>query len=641
MRKGLAVVGSIALVASLGLAAPAASQTSSDRDARFGTPALPAAMSTIPKKTQCATDDPFWVREGINVMQSLGPASKPGAMGPEFFSLEIAPEITRSVPMNPNGYQRLWDMGVAWKDVNPREDVFDWSVLDKRVEQASFLSKPMYVLGLTPSWAASSDAGDPRWGIGTASAPKNLNMWRTYVRAVAERYNGNNGVGKIEAFEVWNEANIVTFWDNGDENSPDPFGMGTLAEMTKIAYDEIKAVNPSATVISATTTTRVRGKNDFFGGPQKRYWYYLQALKERNYPFDAWGIHSYPAGNAGPTERIADVTCWQEMVVRHFGEDEINRQVQAFENGQDSVLSRPIFDTELNFGLAGPGPISSASYTGDLADRLIWRAYIDSARLGIDSTTWYLYTAGPYSIGGVEMGVQMHDGTSTVRTYGDVRETLLVAQSGKFLGCGNIGAGAPPVSIVNTCRFEGLRSDSSGIFDQLAANAPDSIPNDFLMFSENVFGPAVPTLPFIATGYLSLTPPKDTQANAQVLWADGRPVFISDPRAANEDLSLKVPGEAPLTNAEFTKKKMTFSWRAPKNYVTSYTYTVYYCPPAQRSGFQADCLFRRTGTVPGDRTQATIRTGPRSPDGVMWIELTPTNQIGKGPKTEKRFRIDK
>ncbi len=616
VRKSLAIVGSVVLMASLAVTAP------------------PAASTTIPKKTECATDDPFWVREGIRVMQSLGPASNPGQISPEFFSMEIAPEITEPVGVNPGGYQRLWDMGVAWKDVNPAFGVFDWSVLDERVRQAEAAgAKPMYVLGLTPQWAAlNPNAGDPRWGLGTASAPTSTNIWLMYVREVANRYNGKNGHGKIDAFEVWNEANIVTFWDNGDENSADPYGMGLLAQMTKIAYDEIKAANPDATVISATTTTRVRGKNDFFGGPQKRYWYYLEALKAQNYPFDAWGIHSYPAGNAGPTERIADVTCWQEKVVRHLGEEEVIRQVEAFDKGQPTVLGRPIFDTELNFGLAGPGPIPGASYTGDLADRMIWRAYIDSARLGIDSTTWYLYTDRPYTIGGVEMGVQMYNGTSTPQYFMRARNTLL--RGGKFLGCGNLGRGSPPEPTVKTCRFAGLATYAGVGFEFGGIDAT------FLMFAENVFGTPYPTVPFIAGAYESLTPPLESAVEAQVLWADGRPTLIEDPRATNPDFSTDKPGAPTLTTAKFaSKERVTIAWKAPEGSVNRYRYQIFYCPSKQKSGFIPNCINRGSGWIPGDKTQATVKMGARSPGGRITVFLSAENMMGEGPLDDKTFRF--
>lgn len=512
MRKGLVVVGSIALVTSLGLAAPVASQENDDVSVRSAATVLPAtAAAARPKKTECATNDPAWVRDGIRIMQSPN-----DDITPEFFSLEIAPEITSPVDLNPGGYQRLWDMGVAWKDVNPSEGVFDWSVLDQRVAQAQAGgAMPMYVLGLTPSWAASSDAGDTRWGIGTASAPKDLNMWRTYVRAVAERYNGSNGHGLIAAFEVWNEANIVTFWDNGNENSPDPFGMGTLAEMTKIAYDEIKAVSPWATVISATTTTRVRGNNDFFGGPQSRYWYYLQALKERDYPFDAWGIHSYPAGNAGPTQRIADVLCWQEIVVRHFGQDVVNQLERPSLGGiPRHPIERPIFDTEVNFGFAGPGSaVPGVSYDGDIAQRLIWRAYIDSARLGIDSTTWYLHSAGPYSINGEVVGVQMYGNTAAVSAYRQVRSALLPdeddSRDSKFLGCSNL---SPDGSYsVLSCAFTGF-----DVFGASFLKGDGSyVGNSFIAFAEDVFSQGTPTVPFTASTSWSLVP-------AASQWTRGR-----------------------------------------------------------------------------------------------------------------------
>ncbi len=125
-----------------------------------------------------------------------------------FMSMEVAPEVTSAVPLKA-GMHRLWDMKTAWKDVNPSKGAFDWSVLDARVAQAEASgARPMLVLGLTPTWAASDpNAGDARWGLGTASPPKDINDWKNYVQAVVSRYGG-----RIAAYEVWNEANLQTFW---------------------------------------------------------------------------------------------------------------------------------------------------------------------------------------------------------------------------------------------------------------------------------------------------------------------------------------------------------------------------------------------------------------------------------------------
>lgn len=522
MRRIIAVVGSIALVTSLGLAVPAASEENDDVSVRAGAPALAAPASVErPKKTECATDDPGWVTDGIATMR------RSPWIYDEFFSLEVAPEVTEPVGLNPGGYQRLWDMGVAWKDVNPKEDTFNWSVLDQRVQQAEAAgAKPLYVLGLTPSWAATSDAGDRRWGIGTASAPKDLNMWRTYVREVANRYNGKNGHGRIYAYEVWNEANIATFWDNGDENSPDPFGMGILGEMTKIAYDEIKAAEEWNVVITATTTTRVQGQDDFFGGPQRRYWHYLQALKAQNYPFDAWGIHSYPAGNEGPTERMEDVTCWQEMVVRHFGPEVVAQQADNMQH----PLNRRILDTEVNYGLAGPGDaIPGTSYDGDIAQRLVWRTYIDSARLGIDSTVWYLYTDRPYQIGGQVVGAQMYGDTAAVQAYGDVRGALIAGED--FEGCDDIGVNE--TAPVYACLFPGLYNFTRGVNIQ---------ERDYLTFAENVFSDGTPVKPFVARFNKSWIPKISTGGIDERFDAvSGSPILVTWPRGVGSGETLDLP----------------------------------------------------------------------------------------------------
>ena len=65
---------------------------------------------------------------------------------------------------------------------------------------------------------------------------KHPGEWRNYVRAVAEHYKG-----RIRAYEIWNEQD-GGFW------RPAP-NAAQYTELLKIAYREIKAVDPDATVI--------------------------------------------------------------------------------------------------------------------------------------------------------------------------------------------------------------------------------------------------------------------------------------------------------------------------------------------------------------------------------------------------------
>jgi len=294
---------------------------------------------------------------------------------------------------------RLWDMKVAWRDVNPAPGVFDWSILDRRIAQTeAWGGKPLMVLGLTPQWAASDpNAGDPRWGAGTASAPASLDSWRAYVRALVQRYGD-----RIGAYETWNEANLQTFWQGS---------AAELADMVRIANEEIKA-GSSATVLLPSVTTRLAGGYKFTQA-------LLEALGDNpeNF-FDAFAIHTYPKGSAGATykdncqvtttpfdcidtldpraaaaQRFDDIRTWQQKVVEQVGENSL-------------VLSKGLWDTEVNYGLAGPGINPPVDWSDAQGAELISYTYADSRALGIDATFWYEFTAAPYDLLGVQLTPQ-------------------------------------------------------------------------------------------------------------------------------------------------------------------------------------------------------------------------------------------
>jgi hypothetical protein len=305
------------------------------------------------------------------------PTAKPAALDTctvttnAFVSLEVAPEVT-SRPNANAGMYRLWDIAVAWKDVNPARGVFNWTNLDRAVAQAQgWGATPMLVLGLTPTWAAADpSAGDPRWGAGTASPPSNMDDWRNYIAAVVQRYGQ-----RIGAYEVWNEANLQTFWTGTPAQ---------MADMTKAAYDVIKQNNAGATVVAASVTTRLRSPMAKFMDP------YVKALGDRGYPLDAWAIHTYPAGNTGPQQRVSDIRNWQQVVA-------------VASSGNAVALNKQVWDTEVNYGLAGPGATPGTDFSDAQAADLITQTYADSLTLGIDATFWYQYTAAPQDLLGVQL----------------------------------------------------------------------------------------------------------------------------------------------------------------------------------------------------------------------------------------------
>ena len=321
--------------------------------------------------------------QGLRTLQSAAPSANE-------FSLSVAPQVgwdagLESLRPPPGAMYRMWDLKVAWRDVNPQQGVFDWSILDRRIALVeSWGGRPFLVLGLTPQWAAQNPgAGDPRWGAGSASPPTNIAYWNDYVRAVAGRYGG-----RIAGYELWNEANLTTFWQGSASE---------LFAMAQSAYDIIKTSNPNAVVAAPSITTRLRGSAARFTSA-----FAGEVANSGSIPFDTWTIHSYPNGDAGrdfdtgqnfprmaATRRADDIISWQNALVDALGPD-------------SPALSIGVYDTEVNYGLKGPGIRPGVDWSSEDGNELMDYTYADSRLLGITATFWYEYTASDYPLLGVQ-----------------------------------------------------------------------------------------------------------------------------------------------------------------------------------------------------------------------------------------------
>lgn len=189
----------------------------------------------------------------------------------------------------PFGALRLWDNGTAWSQIELAKGEYKWDNLDGIIANAKSkgMNDILMVLGTTPEWAVPKKAlkkgKDDYPQPGAASPPKDLKDWQDWVTAVVTRYKG-----QITAYEIWNEANLKQFYSGSPEE---------LAEMTKMAYDIIKANDPDALVVAASPALRLDGRFTEF------YPKYLEALAKDDWPVDVLSLHSYPAGNEGPAER--------------------------------------------------------------------------------------------------------------------------------------------------------------------------------------------------------------------------------------------------------------------------------------------------------------------------------------------------
>ena len=266
----------------------------------------------------------------------------------------------------PFGALRLWDNGTGWSQIELAKGEFKWDNLEGALENATSkgMTDILYVLGTTPEWAAQEVNEEDYPQPGAASAPANLDDWDEWVTAVVTRFGD-----RINNYQIWNEANLANFY----RGTP-----AEMAQMTKRAYDIIKANDPDALVVAPSPSTRLTGAFDRFF-PE-----YLTELAKLDWPVDVWTVHTYPDGQGNPATRA--------LLIQKFTD-----ALQAA-----GAPELPIWDTEVNYGIAGPGETPGQEITGDNAAGFVVRTYLDDIRLGVARSYWYIWSLQPLPFLGIQ-----------------------------------------------------------------------------------------------------------------------------------------------------------------------------------------------------------------------------------------------
>jgi hypothetical protein len=151
--------------------------------------------------------------------------------------------------------------------------VFDWTQLDQAVRsvRAAGMSVGLIIDGCPPWAALAGTSGD-------SSPPASSAQYATWAATVAARYAPQG----VSMFEIWNEPNIVRFWQ------PKPNPAAYTADLVA-AYRAIKAVDRSAFVISGGLAPAVTNGTDI--SPID----FLKAMYAHGAKgsFDALGDHPY------------------------------------------------------------------------------------------------------------------------------------------------------------------------------------------------------------------------------------------------------------------------------------------------------------------------------------------------------------
>jgi|HubBroStandDraft_4_1064222.scaffolds.fasta_scaffold14166_3 hypothetical protein len=291
----------------------------------------------------------------LDVPHYISLSPPPDPIPPAYFGLHIhRAATTTSWPSVPFRSWRLWDAAVNWLKLEPGRGVWQFATLDRCVALAEqHQVQVILTLGRTPQWASARPdemAGSRRNPApGGAAPPKNLSDWQNYVRIMVTRYKG-----RIEAYEIWNEPNLMNYYSGSPEQ------MITLA---REAYTIIKEVDPAALVVAPSAV-----------GPTGAAWLeqYFR-LGGASYA-DVIGYHFY-MGAAEPElmlDRIREV-----------------QRVMAKSN-----INKPLWDTEN--GCCFPVPKSFTSEREKSA--YVARLYILDWAAGVRRLYWYSWDNQELSI---------------------------------------------------------------------------------------------------------------------------------------------------------------------------------------------------------------------------------------------------
>lgn len=186
-----------------------------------------------------------------------------GVLEPSGTALPENPEFSFGVCnhwINPDVVEAMRFCGIRavrcttpWFDLQPRKGEWDFSVIDSNLAclEGSGIALRC-TLAYTPPWA-TREPGASSWRESRNRLPS-PEAWREYVAVMAKRYGGRN-----QYYEVWNEPDLRGFA---------AFSVEEYVELLKIAYETVKAVDPSLKVASGGFAT-IRPEHE--GGKTRRF----------------------------------------------------------------------------------------------------------------------------------------------------------------------------------------------------------------------------------------------------------------------------------------------------------------------------------------------------------------------------------
>lgn len=214
--------------------------------------ALPALASDWYKVAWTISGDGIPALQGTSAIAVYpsDPLPAAGALA-SFYSVH-RPEAWSTAPFTRMGVgsTRAWALSETflWHRIEPTPGRFRWEASDAYVQSClDGGMEVLAVLGYPSRWAAVEPSEEHKKRHELAHRPErwkpaDLQAWAAYVRAVATRYKG-----RVRHYEIYNEVNFCP------PAMPATFSGGTAdyLALQRIAYQEIKRIDPAALVLSS------------------------------------------------------------------------------------------------------------------------------------------------------------------------------------------------------------------------------------------------------------------------------------------------------------------------------------------------------------------------------------------------------
>ncbi len=270
------------------------------------------------------------------------PEPIPGPLPESYFGIHVAlrePDVAAVAKL---GYKwcRMHDASgiTKWGRIEPEPGKWVWHDDEVALARRYGLSI-VGLLDTAPPWHTGADPDSGYFSV--CHAPKDIGLWRNYVRRIVSHY-----AGSIDEWEVWNEP-----WDMKrffQEGSPQLY-----VELLKAAYEEAKAANPKSTIIGVDTYPPM---------------WEMAVLAMGAYPYyDMLSWHRYdPTLQGRPNDAIARVASRLRKAQESYGTP---RPILCTEGGPDTTVFHGSF-----FSFADPVIMGDWSEGADRYSRLFLSA---------------------------------------------------------------------------------------------------------------------------------------------------------------------------------------------------------------------------------------------------------------------------